>query len=83
MIRSSHASPRVPQETLAAFLNSSVADRVFRCLSGSVAVSAYELEAIPLPPASQLDRVTAAIRRDESRLELDRICAELYGVVQP
>lgn len=31
------------------FLNSSIADASFRCLSGSVAVSAYELENMPLP----------------------------------
>jgi len=34
---------------LAALLNSAVYDRLFRCLTGTVAVSAYELEALPLP----------------------------------
>jgi adenine-specific DNA-methyltransferase len=29
-------------------------DRVMRCLSGSVAVSAYELESLPLPAADVL-----------------------------
>jgi adenine-specific DNA-methyltransferase len=36
-------------EMLAAMLESEVLDRVYRCLSGSVAVSAYELAALPLP----------------------------------
>ena len=48
------ADPPVDPATLAAFLNSEIADRVFRCISGTVAVSAYELEAMPLPPPSSL-----------------------------
>ena len=35
--------------TIAAFLVSAVLDEAFRCISGSVAVSAAELEALPLP----------------------------------
>jgi adenine-specific DNA-methyltransferase len=41
--------PKVSPALLAAVLNSSVVDQVFRCISGSVAVSAFELEAVPLP----------------------------------
>lgn len=44
--------PQVSTKKLAAFLNSSAADLVFRCISGSVAVSAYELSSMPLPSAS-------------------------------
>jgi len=46
--------PLVPQETLLSVLQSECMDRVIRCLSGSVAVSAYELENIPLPDESTL-----------------------------
>ena len=42
-------NPPVSTTTLAAFLNSSAADDVFRCISGTVAVSAFELESMPLP----------------------------------
>ena len=35
--------------TIAALLVSAVLDEAFRCISGSVAVSAAELEALPLP----------------------------------
>mgnify|MGYP006290573921 FL=1 len=35
--------------TMAYLLNSPILDQIFRCLSGSVAVSAYEIEAMPLP----------------------------------
>lgn len=36
-------------ELLVRVLNTATIDRVYRCITGSVAVSAYELEAIPLP----------------------------------
>jgi len=41
--------PLVSRETLLSILRSDCMDRVIRCLSGSVAVSAYELENLPLP----------------------------------
>jgi adenine-specific DNA-methyltransferase len=37
------AKPKVTPATVAAVLNSDVVDQVFRCISGSVAVSAFEL----------------------------------------
>ncbi|MDQ2791305.1 MAG: hypothetical protein DLM60_18275 [Pseudonocardiales bacterium] len=39
---------------LVALLDSSAFDRLYRCLTGSVAVSAYELAAMPLPDQSTL-----------------------------
>lgn len=39
---------------LARLLNSNVVDDAFRCISGSVAVSAYELESLPLPAPGDL-----------------------------
>ena len=50
------ARPAVSPALLAAFLNTTAADRAFRCLSGSVAVSAYELENLPLPGAEDMKR---------------------------
>lgn len=52
--------PAVSPALLAAFLNSAAADRAFRCLSGSVAVSAYELENLPLPPADDLQKLVGS-----------------------
>ena len=46
-------SPLTPR-LLAALLSSDPVDRLYRCLTGSVAVSAYELEALPLPGADVL-----------------------------
>ena len=40
---------------LAALLNSAVVDRIFRSISGSVAVSAFELESLPMPDPSAID----------------------------
>lgn len=80
MIRPTQPSPAVAPATLTAFLNSTLADRAFRCLSGSVAVSAYELEALPLPPPMALAELDAAVRRQADRDVLDRICAHLYGL---
>jgi adenine-specific DNA-methyltransferase len=66
--------PAISQRTLARVLATLTLDRVMRCLSGSVAVSAYELESLPLPghavleewetlsPVELNDAVTAAYR---------------------
>lgn len=80
MIRSRSRRPLVSPAAVAVFLNSAIADRVFRCLSGSVAVSAYELEALPLPAADQLTELEAAVRRGESFEALNSICTGLYGL---
>lgn len=39
---------------LSALLNTETLDRLYRCMTGTVAVSAYELEALPLPPEDVL-----------------------------
>ncbi len=48
-------SPLTP-EMLAAMLNSPTYDRLYRCMTGTVAVSAYELEALALPSPMVLRR---------------------------
>jgi len=67
------ASPLTP-EVLAALLSSEPLDRIYRCLTGSVAVSAYELAALPLPPADIL-----RTWRDVPVDEVPRLVAEVYG----
>lgn len=47
--RDASEPPLISPETLHAVLGTRCLDRVVRCLSGSVALSAYELEALPLP----------------------------------
>jgi adenine-specific DNA-methyltransferase len=74
------AKPPVSPALLAAFLNSVAADRAFRCLSGSVAVSAYELESLPLPAVDDLKRL---VGRRVDRVTVDVAAARLYGAYGP
>lgn len=78
MVRAS--APRAaPAGVIAALLNSRVVDDLFRCMSGSVAVSAFELEALPLPPLCDLRRLAALVRKGAPWPEIERECARLYG----
>ena len=56
VLRPSAMSPALSQRALARVLATTTMDRVMRCLAGSVAVSAYELESLPLPDADELAR---------------------------
>jgi adenine-specific DNA-methyltransferase len=71
--------PVVPLGTMAAFLTSAAADRLFRCMDGSVAVSAYELSHLPLPAPEALATLTRFVERDapaeEVEAECERVCA--------
>ena len=60
---------------LAALLRSRALDRAYRCLSGSVAVSAYELAALPMPGPDVLSGW-----RDLPLGELEAAIEELYGL---
>lgn len=78
MIRPVDSAPLVTPEVLAAFLNTEIVDKAFRCLSGSVAVSAYELEALPLPPPESLKSIAALIEAGSSRGAIEPACARLF-----
>ncbi len=67
--------PAVPPALLSAFLNTGAADRAFRCISGSVAVSAYELESLPLPSA---DKFKMGVGRIVTKAKIERVAAALY-----
>lgn len=78
MLRPIIELPPVTADVLAAFVNSAAADRAFRCVSGSVAVSAYELEALPLPAPEELDELRRLVRHQASRQRIQAACARLY-----
>ena len=78
MIRPAGA-PRVPSSVLAALLNSAVVDQVFRCMNGSVAVSAFELEALPLPDVTALEQLIALVLSRARQEEIASECDRLYG----
>ncbi len=61
-------------------LNSVTVDRIFRCISGSVAVSAYELNAIPIPDVSRLNELRELIDSGMNSFQLEGIIANIYGV---
>jgi adenine-specific DNA-methyltransferase len=54
VLRPAAVEPLITRTTLAAVLSTRTMDRLTRCISGSVALSAYELESLPLPDASTL-----------------------------
>lgn len=71
--------PAVSPATVAAVLNSQVVDQLFRCINGSVAVSAFELEAVPLPSPADLSTVEDLVRRGASRDRIEEELGRLYG----
>ncbi|MEX2297599.1 MAG: N-6 DNA methylase [Dongiaceae bacterium] len=78
MLRPITGRPKAPADVLAAFLNSAVADRAFRCVSGSVAVSAYELESLPMPNPDDLEDVARLVRKKSDRGIIDAVFERLY-----
>lgn len=73
-------TPKVPPGVVAALMNSDVLDQLFRCMNGSVAVSAFELEALPLPPADALTALIELVERRASLPQIEAECRRLYGV---
>lgn len=68
--------PAIAPGLLATFLNTIAADRAFRCISGSVAVSAYELENLPLPDPAELKRL---LGRRTDAASVEQVASILYG----
>jgi adenine-specific DNA-methyltransferase len=56
VLRCARADSSLTPRVLVALLDSSAVDRLYRCLTGSVAVSAYELAALPMPDAATTKR---------------------------
>ena len=79
MIKPLNGTPKVPPAVLAALLNSDPVDQVFRCINGSVAVSAYELEALPLPSPETLHEFDRLVRGRATRERLEHAVERLYG----
>jgi adenine-specific DNA-methyltransferase len=77
VIRPISDEPSLTLQTLNAVLATDTLDRIVRCMSGSVAVSAYELESLPLPDDSVLATWNAMASG-----ELRRAVAAQYEPVQ-
>ena len=79
MIKPRNGAPKVALATLAAVLNSELVDQLFRCINGSVAVSAYELEALPLPSLEAMDEIERLVGSGATSAELEWAVARAYG----
>ena len=79
MVKPLNGTPKVSSAALAALLNSDVVDQVFRCINGSVAVSAYELQALPLPPPKAMEKIEPLVQRGAGRKTLERALCRAYG----
>lgn len=73
-----NANVMVNLDVLSAFLNSKAVNDAFRTISGSVAVSAYELEALPIPDAAQLIILEALIKTNAAHELIEQECLNLY-----
>ncbi|MBF0852225.1 N-6 DNA methylase [Gluconobacter sp. R75690] len=72
--------PKVTPAAVAAVLNSDVVDQIFRCISGSVAVSAFELESIPLPSLSAMAPIERLVAKGATRAAIEKVLRGLYGL---
>ena len=72
---------QISPETLVSLLNSKAVDRAFRCISGSVAVSAYELNALPLPSVDQLLEIQRLVHHGAEIKLIERSIAACYGII--
>lgn len=78
MVRPLGTTPKVSLRAVSAFLNSPIADEAFRCISGSVAVSAFELESLPLPSPSAMHHVDRLVCAGASPDELNSFIERMY-----
>ena len=78
MIKPLNGTPKVSAAALAALLNSDVVDQVFRCINGSVAVSAYELQALPLPCPEDVKDIEELIETRARREAVEQAVERLY-----
>jgi adenine-specific DNA-methyltransferase len=80
MIRAK-GNAQIPLSVVAALLNSKVVDDVFRCMNGSVAVSAFELEALPLPDPKDVKALARLVTRNAELSAVEAECNRLYGQI--
>jgi adenine-specific DNA-methyltransferase len=79
MVRPAGVRSRVPLDAVAALLNSHVVDTIFRCTNGSVAVSAYELESIPVPPLEAMQQLHTLLEARVAPAAVEAFLRRTYG----
>jgi adenine-specific DNA-methyltransferase len=80
VIRPRNGRPAVGIATIAALLKSATTDLLFRCINGSVAVSAFELESLSLPDPSSLGELADLVRNGASAARIEQAIERAYGV---
>jgi adenine-specific DNA-methyltransferase len=80
MIRSSEKKPVISLDGITTILNTKTLDIAFRCISGTVAVSAFELNTLPMPSPEQMKTLERLIRRGAARDIIERTVARIYGI---
>lgn len=78
MVRPLGGAPKVSPAAVAAILNSRAADQAFRCISGSVAVSAFELEALPLPTIEQMRSIERLLKIGSPASAIESVLQDIY-----
>jgi adenine-specific DNA-methyltransferase len=78
MIRPLDGAPKVSAAAVAALLNTEIVDEAFRCISGSVAVSAFELEALPLPLPEQAGALEALLADGADQAAIEVAVRSMY-----
>jgi len=78
MVRQIVPAPAIDLSTLTVILNSDIVDKAFRCINGSVAVSASELQALPLPPPDALTPIQRLVVDGAPRAEIEEELRRLY-----
>ncbi len=78
MIKPVDNNPLVSIKALGAIFKSKTMDQVFRCYNGSVAVSAYELESLPLPPLEVIEQIENIVRFNAQSSLVEQLLREVY-----
>lgn len=72
-------NPPISVRTISILLNTKAVDRAFRGISGSVAVSAYELNALPLPSLDDVMELEQLIESGCTQETIENKVASYYG----
>jgi adenine-specific DNA-methyltransferase len=80
--------PRISLEALSLIMNTKIVDSIFRCISGSVAVSVAELHALPLPNYENIKELDMLLSNSVNKnldmpdlMEMvEKIVTKAYGV---
>ncbi len=79
MVRAVEPNPRMPAAAVAALLNSAAVDAAFRCINGSVAVSAFEVEELPLPAPAVMAKFVQLVASGAPPSKVEAAIAAAYG----